>query len=139
WRDCYAGSWVAQRAVDMPVEDAMRRWRKWTGDAGLVDRLEEAEDRLALRDRVEQALKQARLLGGAVIFIGTNRSVLTAPLQPTEQVRFLNIVDGCDVSIPPRATRHNPLLESADPDILEIHGERVHRSRLALFRGCHCS
>lgn len=132
--NCYATSWVAQRSVDIPVDDATRRWRQWDDEAALA--IEGIEERIKLRETVAHAMKQARIYGGAVIFIGTDRSTLTAPLQPDEKIRFLNVFDSTAVSVSVQTT--DRLTQPDAPDAYTINGRIIHASRLAIFPGAHC-
>lgn len=132
---CYESSWVAQKAIDLPADDATSKWREWQGDkAGDIEAIER---RIKLRETVNHALKQARLAGGSAIFIGTDRTTLAAPLQPDERIRFLNVIGRESISAPNTST--NQLTESNDPDHCLVDGQPVHKSRLAIFKGRHSS
>ena len=128
---CYKSSWVAQKAIDLPVDDATRHWREWQGDEAIVDVVDKIEARIKLRETVASAVKRARLYGGAVIFIGTDRQTITAPMQPNERIRFLSVVDSEDVQI--TFDDDNPLVQPQS--VIMVKRQPVHESRLIVFRG----
>lgn len=78
----YRTSAVARNVVDLPAEDATREWREWQGDAEQITAIEAEEARLGLQGKVMQALKRARLFGGAAIYIGTKDFNPSVPLNP---------------------------------------------------------
>ena len=121
---CYESSWVAQKAIDLPADDATRKWRKWLGEPAETDSIEIIEERIKLRETVAYALKQARLYGCSAIFIGTDRTTLTAPVQPGERIRFLNVIGRESISADTLST--NKLTQPADPDFYRIDGQPVH-------------
>ena len=136
-RAIYDSSWVAAKAIDMPVDDAVRKWRKWQGDPDLVDAYREREKELKLPQKTAQALKAARLMGGSAIFIGTNVKVVNQPLNDGEQVRFLSVIKRDEITIPHNHQR-DPLAGDGEPDIYLINQTEVHKSRLIIFSGRNC-
>lgn len=132
WQAIYEESWVAERAIDLPVEDATRNWRKWEGDPDLVKALEDAEERIGLIPKLEKAAKQARISGRAALFIGTNIKTLDNPIQPTETVSFLNFISGREL-VEQQKPRNTRLSESAETEFYTIDGVTVHKSRLILL------
>ena len=78
----YTESWVAKKIIDIPVDDALSRWRSWDvdDDEGVVERMQEAETDLMLRQRVARAMKSARLYGTGMILIVTKSAPLEEPL-----------------------------------------------------------
>lgn len=133
----YKTSWLAQRAVDLPVDDATSKWRKWHGDAAKVDAVEIKEEALGLRSAVAEAAKKARIYGGAAIFISTNSSTLSAPIHPSEKIKFLTVFDKTKIKLPSDFKKAS-LRNGATPEFFEIENELVHASRLAIFKGKHC-
>lgn len=80
----YEGSWIASQIIDIPCDDMTREWRKWNGGPRQSRSMEIAERSLKVRQRVNQALKMARLYGGAAILIGVNGDQdPTKPLETT--------------------------------------------------------
>lgn len=133
----YNSSWLPRKLVDIPVHDALSKWRKWKGEAVDVDAIEAAEKRIQLRSKVEQALKRARLLGGAAIFIGTNVKVLHTPMQPTERIKFLSVFDA-DECQPEDAGTIDRLTVGDEHQFFSVQGQRVHASRIIPLKGAHC-
>ncbi len=65
----YKTDFLAGQVVDVPADDATRPWRVWNAEAKVNAKLFAEEERLRVRDRVRQALKQARLFGGGALII----------------------------------------------------------------------
>lgn len=78
----YRGAWLPRAIVDIPAEDATRKWRQWKAEAPQIEAIEALEKRLGVSRKVEEALKMARLLGGAAIYISTNEKDPSQPLNP---------------------------------------------------------
>lgn len=90
----YRASWMARKAVTIPVSDMLREGWTWSADPNDVARIEAEEKRLQLVAKVKEAMTLARLYGGAAIVIGAGSLDPMAPLT-VEQVqrggvRFLN-------------------------------------------------
>ncbi|MBK8199222.1 MAG: DUF1073 domain-containing protein [Acidobacteria bacterium] len=75
----YRNDFLARQVVDVPADDATRPWRVWNGEAKDNSALFDEEKRLRVRDRVRQALKQARLFGGAALVIHDGQADLSKP------------------------------------------------------------
>lgn len=127
----YNTSWVAQKAIDLPADDATSKWRTTDNEQAA-----EIEQRTNLQRTVNTALKRARIFGGSAIFIGTDRTTLTAPMQPDERIKFLRVFDKHEVTY--NKVQVGRLTTSDTPDHFQIDGQQVHRSRLAIFQGRHC-
>lgn len=80
--NAYRGAWLPRKIVDIPAEDSCRRWRAWNAEADQITALEAEERRLNVQGRVLEALRKARLFGGAAILIGTGDSDPAQPLRP---------------------------------------------------------
>ncbi|WP_133141504.1 anti-CBASS protein Acb1 family protein, partial [Moraxella caviae] len=95
--NAYHNSWVARRLVDIPAKDAIKNWRMWQTDNENLNAIEREEARLGIQQKLLQAQKLARVLGGAAIYIGTNDKDLSKPLDPsrigTGGVRYLTVMD----------------------------------------------
>lgn len=70
----YSEDWLCGKIIDIPIEDMLRQWRKLDfGDrTDLQVKFDEAEERFAVRETLEQALKWGDLYGGAVIVLGVD-------------------------------------------------------------------
>src|SRR5690606_15978350 len=86
--EAYRGAWLPRAIVDIPAEDATRKWRQWKAEAAQISKIEKLESRLGVSRKIEAALKMARLLGGAALYISTNEKDPSKPLVP-ERVREL--------------------------------------------------
>lgn len=76
----YRSSSTARKVVDIPADDATREWREWNADADDIGLIEKEEQRLGLQKKLNMAIKAARLLGGAALFIHTGEEDLSKPL-----------------------------------------------------------
>jgi len=76
----YRFGWIIRKIVDLPVNDCLRKWRDWTGESTLVAKIKSEEKRLKVQLNVIKAQKQARLWGGAAIFINTGDENVEKPL-----------------------------------------------------------
>jgi len=66
----YRGSWAAQKMVDIPVNDMFLQGREWTGDnAAAIDIFRDQCEQFGADDKLADAMKSARLYGGALIVL----------------------------------------------------------------------
>jgi phage-related protein (TIGR01555 family) len=80
----YKDNWVAAKAVDIFAEDMVRKWRIYKGDREQIKTFIEEEKRLQLKVATADAIRWARLFGGAAlipIFFGDTDETMTKPLQ----------------------------------------------------------
>lgn len=78
----YRGAWLPRKIVDVPALDACREWRGWQANSDQIEKIEAEEKRLAVQQKVKEALTKARLFGGAAIYIGTGDRDPRLPLKP---------------------------------------------------------
>lgn len=149
--DLYEADDIAGRIVDtIPNETFKRGFSvKISSDdpaaeetQGLVD---DWRDRLKLRDRVQEAMKWARLFGGAAILIGAEDG--QPPYMPLDEsrirrVHFLTTFERRELQ--PHTWEEDPLTPNfGEPTVYRVtpisnssrHLLYVHRSRLILFHG----
>lgn len=81
-RAAYQSSWMAEKVVDIPVEDALRKKRAWQALTEQVAALEAEENRLGLFAKAMQAGKLARQDGYAAIYIAVGDEDPMEPLDP---------------------------------------------------------
>lgn len=62
----YEESWLHGQAIDLPVDDATRKWRTIKTADENIDKLHEVEAVLNLQSQVNEAAKWGRLYGGAL-------------------------------------------------------------------------
>ena len=78
----YRGSWLPQALVDIPALDAARNWRAWQAKPDQITALEATEKRLGVREKVRDALRAARLYGGAALLMWDGSGDPELPLNP---------------------------------------------------------
>lgn len=79
----YQSSWMAEKIVDIPVEDALRKKRAWQAETEQVTDLEAEEARLGLWAKVDQAMKLGRRDGYGVLYLAVGDDNPMEPLDPT--------------------------------------------------------
>lgn len=95
----YRQNWLAAKIVDIPAVDSTREWRTWQANAKQISKLEAVEKKWGLQGKVEKALKWARLFGGACIYIGTDASDQSKPLNTErEKIRYLTVLNKRNVN-----------------------------------------
>lgn len=121
---------VTRRIVDFPAGEAVRAGWEVSGkdDQAKVDRA------LGVHEAVEDALRWARLHGGAVVVMVSDTNRPEEPMGPDEEVRRLQVVDAQDLN--PAAYGDQPLEELWRlPTEWWVGSLRVHHSRCLWFRG----
>lgn len=96
--NAYTTSWLAAKAIDVPAEDATRKWRSWIAKADQIEKIEALEKRLKLKQRLREALIAARLWGGAAIYINTQDREQSKPLKPGKEIRSLVVLTRNELS-----------------------------------------
>ncbi|PWJ80631.1 hypothetical protein C7441_112173 [Pseudaminobacter salicylatoxidans] len=141
--NAYRGAWLPRKIVDIPALDSCRNWRNWQAGDGQIEKIESEEKRLNVRGKVMQARTQARLLGGAAIFIGTGDNNLREPLEVENitagGVRYLTVFSRKHLSA--GEIDRDPASEMyGKPSFYRLNSRDgatvdVHPSRLAIFQG----
>lgn len=89
----YRGDWIARKIVDIPAQDSTREWREWMGEPEHIQRIEELEKELEIKKRVAEAIIQARLYGGCVLYMGLpgdpDQPLMNVPQGGLEFVRVI--------------------------------------------------
>lgn len=140
----YRTSWLVKRIVNAIPDDMTREWRCiHFGDADLDNAkvVETEEKRLGIKAKVNEALRWARLYGGALIIIGTKDKDLSQPLD-VEAVRkgdlqWLRVVDRWRVSADAQLTTSLQSDNFMYPEFYTVADTaiRVHHSRVLRFDG----
>jgi phage-related protein (TIGR01555 family) len=144
WDTIYRVSWMGRKIVDIPAEDATRRWREWQGDADQAREVKKEEARLHVPNKVQHGMKQGRCYGGAGIYIAIRNSDPELELFPdqvgqgdleylvnlTKDVLEAGPIDYDPISPTYGMPLYYELRSSGDRGIT-----RVHPSRLVLFQG----
>lgn len=137
----YRGAWLPRKIVEIPADDACRRWRDWQATEDQIEKIEEEERRLGLRQKVREALIKARLYGGSAILIGDGTASPDQPLDPKAVrkggIKHLTVIpriqlSAGDIESDPYAPGYNK------PKFYTIGSGRavsIHPSRLVIFCG----
>lgn len=131
----YEGSSLISRVVDVPAEDATRKWREWQADPEQITAIEKVEVSLGIKSKLKDAFSDARLFGDGYIFMDNGEDV-TEPLDPdtAAPLRFVVKVDRWQISEgdydfdPLSPTYNRPAyyeLMGSDTSLLRIHPSRV--------------
>lgn len=98
----YSSSWLARQIVDVPAEDATKKWRVWGENEDDRSKIEGIEKRFRVAYKVKQCAIRARLYGGSAILIGAGSEDFSEPLLPDDVqldgLEFLTLLDRHDLS-----------------------------------------
>lgn len=141
--DMYRSAWMPRKIVEIPADDATRRWRDWQAKEDQIKLLEAEEKRLGVRQKVRQAIIYARLYGGCALLIGDGASDPSQPLDPESikkgGLKYLTVVpriqcSAGDIGQDPTSERYNlPLYWNVGGSLKGAIA--VHPSRLVIFLG----
>ncbi len=139
----YSTAWLPRKIVDIPALDACRKWRDWQAKKPQIEAIEEEEKRLNVKGKVLEAMKKARLFGGAALYIGTGDPDPSKPLDVERigkgGIRYLNVITRRKLSA--GEIERDPESEwygkPKDYTLAGNNGQQVviHPSRLVLFSG----
>lgn len=78
----HRSDWLARKIVDIIPNDMTREWRDWQADAARIELIETLEKSplISVQLKVNEALRKARLLGGAGIYLGMRDGLADQPL-----------------------------------------------------------
>lgn len=137
----YYQDWQAQKIIDIPVDDMLRKSFEYTGiDDEEAQKIYKYQEKINFYETLRQALKMERLYGGAVIMLGI-RDDQDNPEEPvdiskigSDDLQFMNAVERTFIGNLQLQT--DPTLPFyGKPQFYEIQGHRVHVSRLLVFDG----
>lgn len=129
--------WIARKVCDRKSRDMTRRWREVrcnSLDAQKLDRYQQLERTLNVREQFRQASQWASLYGTAGVLMVTDAEDLSLPLAENEQVKRLLVADRHSLS-----SDGAKVFDVLSPDFglsefYRIKGsQRIHRSRLILI------
>jgi len=66
----YRDNWLARKICDLPAFDTTRAWRHWHAEDDQIQKIEKCERELNLQKRLFDAMRKARLYGGAALIMG---------------------------------------------------------------------
>lgn len=139
----YSTAWLPRKIVDIPALDACRKWRDWQAKKPQIEAIEDEEKRLNVKGKVLEALKKARLFGGAALYIGTGDADPSKPLEVERigrgGIRYLNVIvrrklSAGEIERDPESEWYG---KPKDYTLSGNNGQQVviHPSRLVLFSG----
>ena len=141
----YREDWLAAKIVDIIPNDMTREGREWQAEGDQIEAIEKVEQapRIALLQKVNKALKLARLDGGAGIFIGIRGQdpgeELNLNSVGKDDLEYLHVLGQQDVTTGPLIRDvMSPYFD--EPEYYEINSQdgmqvRVHPSRVVRFVG----
>ena len=138
-------SWVARNAIDMPIEDMLRRWLKFIGtDEKAIEALEMAQEKLDVEHVFMQAMKAGDQYGTGVVVMMIDGQMLDEPLDPRRvregDISALHYFDRYDLSVSHRdydissPNWRRPIYYEVSPSYSGVPF-RVHHSRVIRFDG----
>jgi hypothetical protein len=132
----YRFAWLPRKIVDIPALDACRKWRNWQADGSDISKIEAVEKQLGVQRKTLDALKKARLFGGAAIYIGTTDRDPAKPMRETATLTHLTVMTrrqlkAGDLAQDPQSDRYGK------PAFYTVGNtqQRIDPSRLAIFTG----
>lgn len=137
----YRSAWLPRAIVDIPAQDATRKWRMWKAEAEQITKIERVERRLRVRETVLQALIAARLFGGSAIYISTGERATDKPLDPSKvrEIKGLVVLNPMQIT-PGQINRDIYSDYYGRPEYYELQSEgrapiKIHASRLVVLKG----
>ena len=144
--NAYRQSWLAKKIVNIPADDATRRWRSWQAEAKDVTAIEALEKLHKIQAKVHEAQVAARLFGGAALYFSV------AGQDPDTPLNLATVSAGALQGVTVMTRYHlipgprNEDPESIDwgmPEYFEVttHNAsggktlKIHPSRLVIFQG----
>lgn len=149
----YRSSWITKRVVNSVAEDMTREWTQvMFDDADGTDRnenqlaVEQTEKDLLIVSKVQQALKWARLYGGAALIVGVRGTALEdeIDIETVQQgdIEFIHVLDRYRLIATGDVTRDlsdpnfgMPEMYMIGADTAALDAPRVHYSHVIRFEG----
>lgn len=139
--DLYVYNWLAAKVIDIPIDDATRKWISLQiADAEKKEEIEEIINEFDVKGATNLAAKWARVFGGAVILAIIEGDDQEEPLD-VERIKPGSLKNFIVLD------RYNIYPDSVNRDILSGNfgqpefytvsrdGQRIHHSRLVKFEG----
>lgn len=137
----YSYNWLAKKVVDIPIDDATRKWRTLiVSDPEKKKNIEDAMDFFQVKQKINLAMKWARVFGGSVIVIIIDGEDPEEPLD-IEKIKpntLKNFIVLDRYNIYPTVVNRNILdINYGKPDYYQVtrEGQKVHSSRVIKFDG----
>lgn len=139
--DLYTYNWLCGKAVDAPIDDAVKNWRSLLiSDPAKKEEAELAMKGFEVKDKVSTALKWARAYGGAVIIPIIDNENQAEPLDPAkiskDSLRNLVVLDRYNV-YPDVINRNILSANFGKPEFYTVvrNGQLIHHTRVIRFDG----
>lgn len=140
----YSDDWLTGKVVDIPVNDATRKWRTFQSeiDPEQIRKVVRAEKALGVRKNVNSCWKWARLYGGSLVLMGLDGTgELNEPLDVNRvregSLKYLRVIDRNFVTPGAVNMRDPQQVNYMRPDSYKLTsglGE-IHSSRILRFDG----
>lgn len=137
----YVYNWLAAKVVDIPIDDATRKWRNLLiPDPDKKKEIETSVSEFDVKGKINLAAKWARVFGGSVILAIIEGEDLIEPLD-IEHIKHGALKNFIVLD------RHNIYPDSINRDILSVNfgkpefytvsrsGQKIHHTRLVKFDG----
>lgn len=141
----HRSDWLARKIVDIIPNDMTREWRDWQAEGDQIELIEKLEQAplINLQVKTNEALRKARLMGGAAIYIGMKDKDPSQPLDiervGKDSLQYLHVLHRYEISAGP-ITRDVTSEFYGVPEYYDVQGAngvsaRVHPSRVVRFIG----
>lgn len=137
--DLYVYNWIAAKGVDIPVDDATRKWRSiLISDADEKKNIEEKLEEYDIKGKFNLATKWSRVFGGAVIIVIIDNEDPSLPMN-IESIRpgsLKNFIVLDRYKIIPGIIDRNILSDNyGNPEYYQVtrEGVHIHHSRIIKF------
>lgn len=96
----YRGDWISRKVIDVPPFDMTREWREWQAKPPQIQAIEAEERRLGVQQKVNRALRLARLYGGSALVLGVGDGDPMQPLPAVAQdgLRYLHVMHRFEIT-----------------------------------------
>lgn len=143
--ELYAGDDIAEKAVDVLVDDMFREGTEFKSeDQKVMEMLESEHDRLGVIDKIREAKRQARLYGGAAVILGIEDGQDASEPVKYQNIRRINYATVLNRhELPYQRVQNDPTKPNfGEPDQYMISsnersGAIIHRSRMLIFHGSY--
>lgn len=139
--DLYVYNWLCAKVVDVPVDDATRKWRNiLISDADKKQEVEDVMKEFDVKGKFNLAMKWGRVFGGSVILIIIDGDDQEEPLD-IERIRpdtLKNLIVLDRYNIIPNVIDRDILSENfGQPETYTVvrGGQQIHHTRLIKFTG----
>lgn len=137
----YTYNWLAGKCIDIPVDDATRKWRELLiEDDKKKEQVEDVMKYYDIKGKVNTAMKWARVYGGAALIFVFDNQDLTDPLEikkiSKESLKNILVLDKYEL-VAHSVDRNILSPNFGKPEFYTINrtGDIVHYTRTVIFQG----